>query len=310
MTSERDIERVLDHWFAERPTQVADRVLDEVADRIARQPQQPAWRVPRRDSHMNINLKALVAIAAIVVVAVAGFAVLRPSSSGIGVPAATEAPTVTASPTASTSAIDCQEGIRGCVGPLAAGIHYSSRFEPAFSYETTSAVAGEWHNDLDSPAIYEIDRGDPVDQYVLLWSDASIVDPNDQCSTNPAPGLGRKAADWIDFVTNHPGIDASEPVNIDFGGVTAQQVELAVAHSWTYGCGGDGHTGFYVSLLTQDVEGRPSEYGLPSDQRLLFTVVDVGDRTVVILSYGPPDADAFAAGMGNIRDLVATFRFD
>jgi hypothetical protein len=31
MTSERDIERVLDHWFAERPTQVADRVLEEVA---------------------------------------------------------------------------------------------------------------------------------------------------------------------------------------------------------------------------------------------------------------------------------------
>ena len=34
MTSERDIERILDHWFTERPTQVADRVLDEVADRI------------------------------------------------------------------------------------------------------------------------------------------------------------------------------------------------------------------------------------------------------------------------------------
>jgi len=25
MTSDRDIERVLDHWFTERPTQVADR---------------------------------------------------------------------------------------------------------------------------------------------------------------------------------------------------------------------------------------------------------------------------------------------
>ncbi len=80
MTSERDIERVLDHWFTERPTQVADRVLDEVADRIARQPQQPAWRVSRRDSHVNTNLKALLAVAAIIVVAVAGFAVLRPSS--------------------------------------------------------------------------------------------------------------------------------------------------------------------------------------------------------------------------------------
>ena len=44
MTNDRDIERILDHWLAERPTQVADRVLDEVADRIARHPQRPAWR--------------------------------------------------------------------------------------------------------------------------------------------------------------------------------------------------------------------------------------------------------------------------
>ena len=30
MTSERDIERLLDRWFTDRPTVVADRVLDEV----------------------------------------------------------------------------------------------------------------------------------------------------------------------------------------------------------------------------------------------------------------------------------------
>ena len=42
---ERDIERLLDRWFADGPTEVADRVIDEVADRIDRQPQRPAWRV-------------------------------------------------------------------------------------------------------------------------------------------------------------------------------------------------------------------------------------------------------------------------
>ena len=42
MTSDRDIEHVLDHWFTERPTPVSDRVLDEVGDRIARQRQRPA----------------------------------------------------------------------------------------------------------------------------------------------------------------------------------------------------------------------------------------------------------------------------
>ena len=62
MTSERDIERLLDCWFTDRPTEVADRVLDEVADRIGRQPQQQAWRVLRRDSHVNSYLKPLLAV--------------------------------------------------------------------------------------------------------------------------------------------------------------------------------------------------------------------------------------------------------
>jgi hypothetical protein len=89
MTSERDIERVLDRWFADRSTEVADRVVDEVADRIGRQPQQPTWRVSWRDSPVNTYLKPLLAIAAIVVVAVAGFAVLRPSGAGVGGPTET-----------------------------------------------------------------------------------------------------------------------------------------------------------------------------------------------------------------------------
>ena len=76
-----------------------------------------------------------------------------------------------------------------------------------------------------------------------MWSDAAIVDQSDQCGTNPDPSLGRKAADWIDFVTNHPGIDASEPVSVDFGSVTGQQVELAVTEGSTTTCSANG--GFY-----------------------------------------------------------------
>ena len=309
MTSERDMERILDHWFTERPTQVADRVLDEAADRIARQPQQPAWRVSLRDSHVNTYFKPLLAVAAIIVVAVAGFAVLRPSSDGVGGPGATESPPLTPSPSVSSpAAIECEDDLAGCAGDLVAGTHRSSQFEPGFSYETTSEVAGAWLNAIDIPTIYKIDQRNPNDPYVLMWSDAAIVDQSDQCGTNHDPGLGRKAADWIDFVTNHPDIDATEPVSVDFGTVTGQQVELAVTEGSTATCSANG--GFYVGLLTQPVEGRPSQYGLPVDQRMLVTVVDVGDRTVVMLTYGPGNPDAFSSAMEVIRDLIATFRFD
>ena len=177
-----------------------------------------------------------------------------------------------------------------------AGTHRSSQFEPGFSYETTSPILGAWLNVVDIPGIYKIDQRNPNDPYVLMWSDAAIVDQTDQCGTNPDPSLGRRAADWIEFLTSHPGLDASEPVSIDFGTVTGQQVELAVADGSTTSC--PDHGGFYVGLLTQPVEGRPSEYGLPSNERMLVTVVDVGDRTVVMQTYGPGDADEFSCSHG------------
>ena len=77
--------------------------------------------------------------------------------------------------------------------------------------------------------IYKIDQRNANDPYVLMWSDAAIVDQNDQCGTNPDPSLGRRAADWIEFMTSNPAFDTTEPVSVDFGTVTAQQVELSVA---------------------------------------------------------------------------------
>ena len=86
MTSDRDIDRILDHWFTERPMDVADRVLDGVSDRIGRQPQHPAWRVLRRDSHVNAYLKPLLAVAAVVLIAIVGYNLLPASPFSIGGP--------------------------------------------------------------------------------------------------------------------------------------------------------------------------------------------------------------------------------
>ena len=141
-----------------------------------------------------------------------------------------------------------------------------------------------------------------------MWADAAISDQATACRPEPDPDLGRTAADWIAFVTTHPGLDAREPVDIDFGGRTGQQVEVTVAADWTATC--PNHEGSYVMFLTQTVDGQQAEYGVPSDERLLLTVVDMAGRTLVIESYGPIAADAFASSIGPARDIIASFRFD
>jgi len=107
MNRSPDVELVLRDYFADDGSIAPDYVLDVVEERIMRQPQQRAWRVLRRDAHVNSYLKPMLAVAAVVVIAVAGIAIFRqPSNSGVGgsSPAPSPSPTAPASPTTAPSA--------------------------------------------------------------------------------------------------------------------------------------------------------------------------------------------------------------
>src|SRR6185369_6033613 len=106
MTQPRDIDRLLDQWFADGSSVAPDRVIDIVADRIERQPQRPAWRLDWRHLSMNPMAKAGVAIAAVVLIALVGYNLLPGRSTGVGGPAPTASPTVTpsAAPSAASTA--------------------------------------------------------------------------------------------------------------------------------------------------------------------------------------------------------------
>ena len=106
MTQQRDIERLLDHWFSDGPVQAPDRVVDIVGDRIERQSQRPAWRLHWRPTTVNAYAKIAVAAAAVLIVAVVGYNLLPGRSTGVGGPAPSVNPTVrpTATPTATPPA--------------------------------------------------------------------------------------------------------------------------------------------------------------------------------------------------------------
>ena len=97
MNEDRDLNRLLDAWFAEGPVQAADRVVDGTADRIARQRQLPAWRLRSwRFPTMSTPLK-LVAIGAALLAVLVGGAVLM--GGGAARPPQPRVPTPTPTPT-------------------------------------------------------------------------------------------------------------------------------------------------------------------------------------------------------------------
>ena len=142
MTHERDIERLLDLWFAEGPTQAARprhrrgrRTGSAVTD------SDPRWRLlPWRDFHMNTTSKIATTLAAVLVVGVVGYNLLPRSSNGIGGPppaptpttSASSAPTTAPSPSGS-AATDCVDA-QGCPSAFPAGPVTSTVFTPKVSF--------------------------------------------------------------------------------------------------------------------------------------------------------------------------------
>jgi hypothetical protein len=101
-----DVELVLRDYLADTGDRAPDRVLDDVAARIARQPRRPALRLPWRP-FMNTYAKLGLAGAAIVIVAVIGYSLL-PRQPSVGGP--TPSPITAPTPTSSDSAQALPEG--------------------------------------------------------------------------------------------------------------------------------------------------------------------------------------------------------
>ena len=72
MNERGDISPALQHWFADGPTTMPDRVVNVVADRIAREPQRRGWRLRwGRQPKVNAGLAVAVVVGLLVVALVA-----------------------------------------------------------------------------------------------------------------------------------------------------------------------------------------------------------------------------------------------
>jgi len=300
MTSERDIERLLDRWFTERPIEVADRVLDDVGDRIGRQPQQPAWRVSWRDSQVQTNLKTLLAAAAVIVIAVTGFAVLRPGSGSNVGGATLPSPSASASPSTSPSASAVfpqwysNSEISAAAGILPAGDGTSRAFVP----RVTFTVPAGWVNGGDANGYYELFPDTPANQAAFAATGdlaqkigmAPLKSPYVVCDAwEDNRGT---AAEMVASMAANDAIAASEPIDVAIGGLTGKQVDVRVDPGWTERCPSD-----------------PPTFDI-GDTRARAILLDSPDRGVIVILINSLHSAGHEAFVADAMPIVESFQFD
>lgn len=295
MTIEGDIERLLDHWFAERPTEVSERVLDGVADRIAREPQHPAWRLRDWRASPMTPSKIAASFAAVLVIAIVGVAVIRPGVSGVGGPSTAlpsePAPTTDGPP---PSTLDYT-----WPGPLNAGT-YTTRLIWDIPFELRFTVPDGWQARDVEVLRHEL-------AVAFHRAGNTFADPCGRVAMDPP--TGPTVDDLADALAALPEFDATEPIPVRAGDLAdGRYLELEVRDDAVCRMPGmwedppDSYNG-------EGPVGPPWWAAEMPNMRMWILDVD-GVRLVVSVLWSdsatPADLDELAAVVDSVRIVPAT----
>jgi hypothetical protein len=302
-----DVELVLRDYFSDDSSSAPDHVLDVIEERIMRQPQQRAWRVSWRDSHVNTSLKPLLAVAAVVVIAVAGIAYLgQPSDSGVGgtvspAPSPSPIPSASPSPAASTSGVFPQwypaESDSGGAGILPAGSGTTQSFRPG----STFSVPEGWVNDTDTAELYGLFPDTPANEAEFALSGGpaqnifmGFVDTPTLICDEVGETEGSTAAELANSLVVNEALVTSEPVEITIGDLTGTRVDSHLDPDWTGSC------------PPKPDDPPAKDY---KDYRGRFIFLDTPDGKLLIIVDSVHAAD-FETFLAEAMPIVESFQFD
>jgi hypothetical protein len=209
MTSDRETARVVRSWLEEGVTALPDRVLDDVLDQLPRTRQRrawwPRWALPRLNKSAGLALAG----AAVVVVAIFGATYLS-TGGGVGGLPGEPVPTSAVSP----------RPLPGTNVRLAGGTYV---LDDPFPVPMILEVPRGW----SSCGVGDLEVGVCVDAtsgIAFQIIENVVVDPCDQSRVMLDPPVGPSVEDLVTAISNLPGFEATEPIEIRMGRFAGQQL--------------------------------------------------------------------------------------
>jgi hypothetical protein len=284
MNTEHNVERVLQRWLVDGIDEMPDRVYLSILDRVERQPQQRAWRVPWRND-MNPIIKLGAATAAVILIAVVGYNLLPASSSQVGNPSpeTTASPSPTGSPLALTG------------GPLEARDYVGRAFtgDPmAFTITAPEGWSGFGDFFMSGPKGAQA----PAGVAISFNHDPEIVtDPCDASAHTPPPGSGSPSVDdMVAELSAREDLEVSGVTDVELAGYTGKRVDLQLPEERV--------CSHYVFAEPKGLYAN----GPSNRWRVWLLDVDGSTAVVVLLDYAGTPAEDRAAAEAAIETIRIT----
>ena len=207
---------------------------------------------------------------------------------------------------------DCPIVENACLGPLQAGMHQSTFFNPFLPFEDweyergvmTYSVPAGWANTSDFPHKYRLQpqerTGEPG---IFMWSEARIVSGERPCTSTTDPDFTPTPEAFVDWVMNHPGIDSTEPAPVNVGGVEGVVLEAEVRADAELPCTGAGP---YLPMLADDGD---LQWGFEPEMRKRLYLLDLRDGRTLIISVEASGRELFDDLIDQATAIVESIAF-
>jgi len=311
-----DVEFVLRAYLSDTGDAAPDRVLIDVADRIARQPRRRTWRLRGRP-FMTTYAKLAAGLAAVLIVGFVGLQLL-PGRGGIGgqqspAPSPTARPSSTAgqsSPAPSPAAASCPAGVAPLPdGVVPGGTYCFKPLASAPSLTVNAIVPAGWSGNPPCCLSGPVGESNGPDGIAIHFLNAASIF-SDPCHWNvngSGPGqpgdikVGPSVDELAAALAGSAAYEATTPTDVTIGGFAGKRVDLQLPSGKCDTLDGNG-----VYFVFGGREGYIYAQGDGSDWQV--TILDVaGTRLIVALfSYAGTSAADLSAAQAIVDSLVIT----
>ena len=279
MTAQHDLDRQLNAFLLDGPTELPDPSFDAVRHRIEGTRQRAVigpWRLPDiMNKYVPIGLGA----AAVVVALVVGTQLLGGSTSGgVGAaPPATPAPTTAPSPTPEPT----PEPTPDPEGLLPVGPHMILDPEDGFRSLTVTIPGPGWNGEVGGGILLKNDRQPPDGSGMIIFVRREYIVYGDACNwrTTVPDSPATTVDEFVAALSSQGSRDASEPVDITLGGYAGKSITLRVPDDVDFAECDPGYGGSW------DCGDEPCGYhtGAPTEIDTVY-ILDVDGRIVAWLT--------------------------
>ncbi len=288
MNAGRDVERLIADWLVEEAADGApDRVLEATRAQLDKTRQRPraAWR-----PSMNTTMTRLAALAAGVVIAVAGIALLVRPFGSIGVQ---PTPGVTVAPTPAPSGLPSLP-VAGAIvpGTYAFGAPFGLDVEMTFATPEWTP----WNNGVRTPQVAPFFKRTPdapnlgiiIARVTNLFADA--CNPSDGMLD---PHLGPSVDELVTALSAQPETEATAPTDVTISGYPGKH--FSIAFSTTEAC----------PVLSRWPSDAGARLAIPEERDELWVLDVDGERWVIdLFSFESTTAADIADARAIVEGLV------